>query len=190
VAPAATDLALRATYRWTEYDDGLELSLDVIPEGNWPGPLPRIGVGLVLPGALQRVEWFGRGPGEAYPDTGPATRIGRFSRSVEELQTPYLRPQENGSRRDVRWVTITDRLGRGLRVEGRPTFHLTARPWTTEHLAAARHPTDLVPEGHTWLTLDAEQHGIGMASCGPGVLEEYALTPRPISLGVRMRRQG
>ena len=59
-----------------------------------------------------RVEWFGRGPGEAYPDTRLAARVGRFAASVDELQTPYVRPQENGARTEVRWATLTDATAR------------------------------------------------------------------------------
>ena len=92
---------------------------------------------LALPAALDRVEWFGRGPGEAYRDTRRAARVGRFAASVDELQTPYVCPQENGSRTEVRWATLTDAAGAGLRVEGRPHVELTARRWTSEDLDAA-----------------------------------------------------
>jgi beta-galactosidase len=137
-----------------------------------------------VPATLDRVEWFGRGPGEAYPDTGRAARVGRFAASVDRLQTPYIYPQENGSRADVRWATLTDRRGTGLRLAGEPTFHLTVRPWTSEQLDQARHPTDLVPDTRHWVNLDHAQHGIGSASCGPGVLPAYRLDATPTSFAV------
>ena len=87
---AATDLGLLATYTWTPAGEGLLLTVDVEPEGEWDVPLPRLGVRLSLPAGLDRVEWFGRGPGEAYPDTRRAARVGRFAASVDELQTPYV----------------------------------------------------------------------------------------------------
>ena len=118
-------------------DGGLALALEVVPDGEWSFPLPRLGVRFAVPAALDGVEWFGRGPGEAYPDSHLAARVGRFSASVADLQTPYLMPQENGARTEVRWAT----LGGALRLEGRPHFELTVRPWTTEALAAAKHPT-------------------------------------------------
>jgi beta-galactosidase len=186
VAPAATDLGVAATYRWSAVPGGLRLQVEVAPEGEWPCPLPRLGLRMAVPAALRRVEWFGRGPGEAYADTGRAARVGRFTATVEELQTPYLRPQENGSRRDVRWAVLGDGDGNGLRVEGEPTFHLTARPWTSEHLDQARHPTDLHPDDRVWVNLDLAQQGIGSASCGPGVLPAYRLDPAPASFTVRL----
>ena len=186
VAPAATDLGVVATYRWTAVEGGLRLEVEVVPEGDWPCPLPRVGLRMGVPAGLRRVEWFGRGPGEAYADTGRAARVGRFTATVEELQTPYLYPQENGNRRQVRWATLTDGGGRGLRVEGEPTVDLTARPWTSEQLDQARHPTDLVPGDRIWVNLDLAQQGIGSASCGPGVLPAYRLDPGPARFAVRL----
>jgi beta-galactosidase len=186
VAPAATDLGVAVTYRWSAVPGGLRLEVQVVPEGDWPCPLPRLGLRMAVPAALRRVEWFGRGPGEAYADTGRAARVGRFAATVEELQTPYLRPQENGNRREVRWATIGDGHGPAIRLQGQPTFDLTVRPWTSEHLDQARHPTDLVPDDRIWVNLDHAQQGIGSASCGPGVLPAYRLDPTPATFAVRL----
>ena len=184
VAPAATDLGLRATYRWSVAGGGLRLAVEVVPEGDWPCPLPRLGLRMAGPADLDRVEWFGRGPGEAYPDTGRAARVGRFTASVADMQTPYVFPQENGNRADVRWATITAADGRGLRVQGEPVIDLTVRPWTSEQLDQARHPVDLVPGDRVWINLDRAQQGIGSASCGPGVLPPYRLDPGPATFAV------
>ncbi|HEX2299348.1 MAG TPA: beta-galactosidase small subunit, partial [Pseudonocardiaceae bacterium] len=179
VAPAATDLALRTVYRWTATEEDLRLTVTVEPEGDWPGTLPRMGLRFGLPGTFGRIEWFGGGPGEAYPDSRAASMLGRHRSGVDALQTPYVRPQENGARADVRWAVLRpDERGSGLRVEAvSAPFWLTARRWTSEHLTAARHTTDLVPTGTVWVNLDHAQHGLGSASCGPGVLPEHRLTP-------------
>jgi beta-galactosidase len=187
VAPAATTLGLRTTYRWSPLDDGLLLRVEVTPEGEWPCPLPRLGVRLSLPAALDRVEWFGLGPGEAYPDSARAARVGRFVRAVDDLQTPYVFPQENGNRAGVRWATLTDSDGAGLLIEGRPTIGLTARRWTTEDLDVARHTSDLVDTDRLWLNIDIAQNGLGSASCGPGVLPEHRLEAVPTSFAVALR---
>jgi beta-galactosidase len=63
-------------------------------------------------------------------------------------------------------------------------FSFAARPWTQAALAAANHPFDLVPDGLLHLTLDAAQHGIGTASCGPGVQPQYRLTPRSAAFAI------
>jgi beta-galactosidase len=184
VAPAASDLGLLATYTWTAEGDALALALEVVPDGEWSFPLPRLGVRFAVPASLEGVEWFGRGPGEAYPDSHLAARVGRFSSSVADLQTPYLMPQENGSRTQTRWAT----LGGALRLEGRPHFELTVRPWTSEALAAAKHPPDLVPDPDwLWVNADLAHQGLGSASCGPGVLPQYRLTPAAAVFGLVLR---
>ncbi|WP_024760560.1 glycoside hydrolase family 2 TIM barrel-domain containing protein [Streptomyces exfoliatus] len=178
VAPAARDIGLRTTYRWTSDGTALRLRVEVVPEGEWRVPLPRLGVRLGLPAALDRAVWYGAGPGEAYPDTRAAARLGRWEAAVDALRTPYLRPQENGARIDTRWLRLEGPAG-GVRVEGDPAFAFTARPWTTEQLDAAAHRTDLVPGDTLWLHLDHAQHGIGSQSCGPGVLPAYRLDAAP-----------
>jgi beta-galactosidase len=174
-APALTRGA-RVTYEWASAGEGLALTVRVDPDGEWPEPIPKLGITLPLPASLGNVTWSGRGPGEAYPDTGLATRFGVWPSTVDEMQTPYVRPQENGRRGDVRWATFTDASGRGLRIDGR--FGLTVRRWTDADLAAATHRNELVPGDCVWLTIDVGQQGIGTGSCGPGVLPEYELTLR------------
>ena len=104
--------------------------------------------------------------------------------------TPYVYPQENGNRAGVRWATLTDDQGQGLRLEGEPTFELTARPWTTEQLDQARHTPELVGGDRIWVNVDHAQHGIGSASCGPGVLPAYRLDPVPASFTVLLVPHG
>ncbi|MFI9227795.1 glycoside hydrolase family 2 TIM barrel-domain containing protein [Streptomyces rimosus] len=179
VAPAGSGLALGADYRWSADGGRLRLEVSVRPYGDWPCPLPRLGVRMGLCGSLMTARWYGGGPGEAYPDTRAAARTGLWSMPVDALQTPYVRPQENGARIGTRWVELARSDGSGLRVEGEPEFWFTARRWTSEQLDAARHTTDLTPGDRVWLHLDHAQHGIGSLSCGPGVLPEYALTVAP-----------
>ncbi|MHB9758084.1 glycoside hydrolase family 2 TIM barrel-domain containing protein [Streptomyces sp. BYX5S] len=174
VAPASRDIGLRASYRWTADERRLRLTVSVTPEGDWHLPLPRLGVRLGLPVGDLGVRWFGGGPGEAYPDTRQAARLGRWEADVDALHTPYVRPQENGARVGVRWAELG-----GLRIEGEPAYALTARRWTTEQLDAATHRTDLTPGDTLWVHLDHAQQGIGTQSCGPGVLPQYRLTPEP-----------
>ncbi|MGW7408208.1 glycoside hydrolase family 2 TIM barrel-domain containing protein [Streptomyces sp. NPDC054833] len=173
VAPAAREVGLSTVYRWTSDGNRLKLTVSVSPEGDWTIPLPRLGIRLGL-SAADRVEWFGGGPGEAYPDTRSASAVGHWQSTVDDLQTPYVRPQENGARADVRWAEIG-----GLRIEGDPEFWFTARRWTTEQLDAAAHRTDLTPGDTVWVNLDHGQHGIGSQSCGPGPLPQYYLEAEP-----------
>jgi beta-galactosidase len=174
VAPAAREVGLRTEYRWTSDGTRLRLTVSVTPEGDWKVPLPRLGVRFGLPAAsTDSASWFGSA-GEAYPDTRAAAKHLLWDASIDELQTPYLRPQENGARSDVRWVELG-----GLRIDGEPEFWFSARPWTNEQLDAARHLTDLTPGDTVWVNLDHGQHGIGSQSCGPGPLPQYFLKVEP-----------
>ncbi|MGW3207652.1 glycoside hydrolase family 2 TIM barrel-domain containing protein [Streptomyces sp. NPDC001135] len=173
VAPAAWEMGLSTVYRWTSDGDRLQLTVSVTPEGDWTVPLPRLGVRFGL-SAADRVQWYGGGPGEAYPDSRMSSAVGRWQSTVDDLQTPYVRPQENGARADVRWAELG-----GLRIEGAPEFFFTARRWTTEQLDAADHLTDLIPGDTVWVNLDHGQHGLGSQSCGPGPLPQYHLRAEP-----------
>lgn len=173
VAPAAREVGLTTVYRWTSDGTKLRLTVSVSPEGEWTQPLPRLGVRLGLSEA-DEVRWFGGGPGESYPDTHRASMVGRWDSTVDGLQTPYLRPQENGARADVRWVELG-----GLRIEGDPEFSFSARRWTTERLDVAAHRTDLQAGDTVWVNLDHGHHGVGSQSCGPGPLPQYQLRAEP-----------
>ena len=181
---AGTDVGMRAAMTWSARGAGVRLDVAVTPLGRWTGTVPRIGVRLGVPAALVNLTWFGLGPGEAYADTHRAVRVGRFTRTVSELQTPYVLPQENGNRKAVRWARLTDGAGSGISVRAVGSFDLTLRPWTSEHLDAARHTTDLVADDVLWLNLDLAQTGIGTSSCGPGVLPQHQLQPHGASFSV------
>ncbi|MET7280075.1 glycoside hydrolase family 2 TIM barrel-domain containing protein [Kribbella sp. NPDC005582] len=180
VAPATTNLALRTTYGWSDEAGRLRLDLAVEPEGDWSSTtLPRLGLRMSLPAEFDHVSWFGLGPGEAYRDTRQAVRVGHFGLSVDDLQTPYIYPQENGNRMQTRWAEFGPRAGTGLRIEGAPYFDFTARRWTPEDLDRARKQSDLVPRDRIYLTLDLAHQGIGSASCGPETLPQHQLRAEP-----------
>lgn len=188
VAAAQEQAGMLATFRWRAAEPGagrlprLELAVEVVPEGEWPFALPRLGITLGLPSWVDLATWFGLGPGEAYVDTRSAVLLGRYSADLEMLQTPYVRPQENGQRLDTRWVELGDSAGRGLRISGSPVFGFSARRWTDAELTAATHTVDLRPGGAVWVDLDAAQQGIGSASCGPELPARYRLDAAPTTM--------
>jgi beta-galactosidase len=184
VGAAGTGHALDVTYQWRAEAERVWLTVGVTPRGSWDVPLPRLGVAFSVGGEEGELEWFGLGPGEAYRDSESAVRVGRYRRTLAELQTPYVRPQENGNRRAVRWARLTRPDGAGLNILGDPVIDVTARPWSTRALASARHTYDLRPDGWIHLHVDAAQHGLGSASCGPPVPAWHTLAAVPASFTI------
>jgi hypothetical protein len=189
LAPPVFDAAIDCLYRYTLRGSG-EIWLEVQgePRGQgWPATLPRIGLELTLPGALDQVQWLGRGPGESYADSQQATRFGLWRATVDELLTPYVRPQENGNHTETRWVALRDQTGMGLLAVGAPTLNFSAHRFTTADLDLAQHSTELTPRATITLHLDLAQHGLGSASCGPGVLPEHQLLVEPFDFRLGFR---
>lgn len=176
LAPPIWDhgFAVEATYR-VRADGAVGLRTAVTPEGDLSAlpSLPRVGLDLTLPGDLSNVAWYGRGPGECYPDSERAAPVGRYEADVADLHTPYVRPQENGNRTGVRWVTLTDDRGVGLRATGDAPLDVAAHRYTTADLEAAAHQRELGRRDEVSLRLDHRHCGLGSGSCGPATLPAY-----------------
>ena len=137
--------------------------------------VPRIGAGLALLPGLEHLEWYGRGPWEAYSDRLASTVVGRFRSTVSDEYVPYIVPQEHGHHPDTRWLTLTDDAGFGLEVRGLPTIGFGVSHFTAADLTAARHTNELEPRREVLLSLDHAQRGLGTASCGPDTAVQYRL---------------
>jgi hypothetical protein len=186
VGPAGLAWCVRCTYRYLfDHRGRLAIFVQGNPQGDAPSTFARVGLAMALVPALREFSWYGLGPLETYPDSKAAGRLGHYRAFVEELETPYVKPQENGHRSDVRWCQISDGH-RGILVTGAPLFGFSAHPWSTEALAAARHRDELVAEPRTWLHLDHRQQGLGSASCGHPPLERYVLRSEPFHFAVSL----
>ncbi|RJX38856.1 DUF4981 domain-containing protein [Paenibacillus pinisoli] len=188
IAPPVYDWGFRCEVVYRIAPDGL-VTLDVsgLPEGKPPEMLPRIGWELVVPQTLRQAVWYGRGPGENYADSKRANPVGIYRSSVEELEFPYVYPQENGNRTDVRWVTLHDDRGIGLMAAGAPELNFSAHRYTTEDLDLAKHRTELKEREYIVWHLDWKQSGLGSNSCGPGQLPPYQAKPEPFQFAVKLK---
>ncbi|GAA4489778.1 glycoside hydrolase family 2 TIM barrel-domain containing protein [Microbacterium panaciterrae] len=178
-APSTHPHAVEWTMTWRAEGQGVLLDVDADFVGPWRDTpyqhrdiwVPRLGLLFALPGGMDQVRWYGRGPGETYVDSCEGSRTGRFASSIDALQTPYPVPQENGNHVQTRWLEIE---GAGaMRVTGRPEFDFTLRRWTSVDLERASRPAQLVDSGTVWLNVDHRQQGIGSASVGPALPERY-----------------
>ncbi len=187
--PAIEDASpgIESDYVYTVYGNG-DVVIDhrVVPSGDLP-PLPRIGLQMCLPGGYNNFTWYGRGPHETYADRKLGAKIGVYSGSVDDQYVPYITPQENGNKTEVRWATLTDGDGEGLLVEGMPLLNVSAHHFTAQDLTEAGHTYELERRDDITLSLDYAQSGLGNASCGPGVLPQYLLEPREYHYSLRLR---
>jgi beta-galactosidase/beta-glucuronidase len=177
VCAADREDGFTVTYSYTIYGDGdVLLDTHVLPDLNLP-PLPRIGLALALPGAFNTVAWYGRGPHESYADRKESAAVDVYWATVDELYHPYVKPQENGNRTDVRWVAFSSQDLRGLLVLGQPLLNFSAHRFTAEDLTAAQHTHELKRREEISVYLDERQSGLGGNSCGPGTLAQYMVWP-------------
>jgi beta-galactosidase len=146
-----------------------------VPEGL--ADLARVGMVLEAVPGLERVEWFGRGPVETYPDRRRGGAVGRWSSTATELFVPYVKPQENGGRADVRWLELSDGSSRGFRLTFDRPLQVSATHFRAQDLAEAKHATELAPRPETIVHFDVAHRGLGTASCGPDTLPEYRFGP-------------
>ncbi len=170
---------IRTVFTYTIFGCGdvrLDVKFTPMRELTW---LPKLGVQMTLPERFDRVLWYGRGPHENYPDMKWAATVGQYSALVEDLHEPYVRPQENGARDDVRALAVTDILGNGLMFiaetcygEG---FSFTAHNYSDKALDEAKHTNELEAEDEVTLSIDYRQCGLGSNICGPEPQEQYKL---------------
>ncbi len=155
--------------------------------------LPRFGMQLFLKGDFENLQWFGRGPHETYWDRKTGARIGLFSGTVMDQYHPYIRPQENGNKTDVRWLALSNSQGVGLLVVGDPVLEMSALPFLTEDFDPGlqkrqRHTIDIQRRDLVSLNLDIHQMGVGGdTSWGARPHPAYSLPVQPYTYRYRLR---
>ncbi len=124
--------------------------------------LPKFGMTTSVPAAFEQATWYGRGPQETYWDRKTGGEIAIHKATVEEMLFPYVRSQDNANRTDVRWMTLADASGHGLRVscEGQPIC-FAVWPYTMQDLEQATHDYDLPRRDTCVLNIDHLIHGVG-----------------------------
>ena len=138
--------------------------------------IPRFGLLFKLPKEWKQVKYFGLGDGENLPDCKAQSKLGVFETTVGGMNEPYIKPQENGTRCEVRWLQLTDEAGQGIRVTNAPgRLSFVAHEYAPESLLAAKHQEDLRDEGAVFLSVDGFMRGTGSSSCGPDTLDEYKI---------------
>ncbi|MCC8088579.1 MAG: DUF4981 domain-containing protein [Rikenellaceae bacterium] len=103
------------TVAYLIYSDGIiKIEVDLKGSAKMNAELPRLGLRMRMPQTMDNVRYFGRGPEENYWDRNTGSFVDIYSTTVADMYYPYVRPQENGHRSDVRWFTLSSASGPGL----------------------------------------------------------------------------
>lgn len=138
--------------------------------------MPRFGMQMKIPRQFALLRWYGRGPHESYWDRLAGAAIGIYEEVVTAPKHLYVRPQEYGNKTDVRWMTLTNAAGQGLKVTGLPLLYVSAWPWSMEDLEKAKHPHELPDRDFLTVNIDYKQMGVGGDdSWGAQTHREYTL---------------
>jgi beta-galactosidase len=141
----------------------------------------RFGMQLQMPQDFNRIKYYGRGPLENYADRKSSTDLGKYSQTVDEQFYPYIRPQETGTKSDIRWWQQMNTGGKGIKFTAETPFSASALHYSIESLDDGpekdqRH-SELVPKvDYTNICIDKVQMGLGgVNSWGAMPLEKYRL---------------
>lgn len=164
----------------------IDLKTTFQPQGILP-ELPRLGIAFCLSSDYNTFIWQGRGPQDNYPDRKTSAAVGLWKGSVADQYVHYPRPQDSGNKEEVRRLMLTDRHGKGIRVDAvEDVFSASALHYTAQDLYKETHDCNLKPRPEVILSLDAAVLGLGNSSCGPGVLKKYAIDKKEHTLHIRI----
>lgn len=171
------NVAADMTYsvRYTVYSDGI-VDVNAVYETCDGFDLPRLGLAASVTPGFENVTWYGRGPQENYPDRERSSFFGVYENTVDGMVEKYVRSQSMGNRGDIRWMTLTDDKGYGLKITaggdlGFSALH--ARDWDLFRTIKYGHEFHKIQLPQTILSLDCVQRGLGNQSCGPEPLPEF-----------------
>lgn len=160
---------------WTD----LKINVDTMPE------LPRFGMKMAIPGEFNRITWYGRGPHENYWDRKTSAFIGVYSGTVMEQYTPYIFPQENGNKTDVRWVILENTTNLGIMIRGLQPLELNTHHYLEDDFnERVTHTIDVPFQNLVELCIDLHQMGVGGDnSWGAHPHDKYKLLEKEYSYG-------
>ncbi|WP_346237250.1 glycoside hydrolase family 2 TIM barrel-domain containing protein [Niabella insulamsoli] len=171
--------------RFTVYADGsIHIANDFKIADGAARSLMRIGNNLQLNKQFSNIQWYGRGPWENYWDRKYASSVGIYEQSLDQQYFSYARPQESGNKTDVRWFTLTDKKGKGVRIDFADSLlSFSALPYNIDDLDPAPekhqfHSGELEQRDKIFMHIDLLQLGVqGIDSWGSMPLRKYWITP-------------
>lgn len=164
-----------ATYR--VYPDGrLYVFHSAVPTKG----MLRFGYQMTMDKSMEYITWYGRGPKPTYIDRKLGSKIDLYKSSVTDFEYRYMRPQESSNRCDVRYFTLTDKNGFGIKVDAYydNPINFSAYHYTTDGLEKATHINDIPYEDITTVNIDHRQLGVGGDLPGQAFVREPYTMPK------------
>ena len=170
------DVKVPYTLIYRLYGNG-EIDVDASFTTNDDFNLPRLSLQAFFNPSLEQLEWYGRGPIENYRDRKNAAYVGKYQSAVNDMKESYARSQTMGGRCDTRWLTLTNKAGKGIKITAVDTFDFSALHYTDKDLFEIKygHALPDIYRAEVVLNLDCIQRGLGNASCGPGPRPAYEI---------------
>jgi len=136
--------------------------------------IPKFGMRVRIPDTFNKIDWYGRGPWENYPDRKTGSLIGRYTSKLENFITAYPSPQDNANRCDVRWFTFATQNNNIIKITGLQPLCFRAWPYTEEDLENISHDYQLPDHDFINLNIDLNIHGVGGDDTwGAKTMEKY-----------------
>ncbi len=158
----------------------VNVSIDALAKPGLPN-LPKVGMQMGIEKSYNDIEYFGRGPLENYVDRRYGSDAGIYNQNIANFMEPYVVPQENGNRTDVRWMYLNNRnTNEGLMIVADSLLSMSAWPYTEENIATAKHTNKLKDACFITLNIDLMQMGVGGNDSWSDVaapMEQYQIKP-------------
>lgn len=140
----------------------------------------RFGYQMTMESSMEYITWYGRGPKPTYIDRKLGSKIDLYESSVTDFEYRYMRPQESSNRCDVRYFTLTDKEGFGIRVDAyyNNPINFSAYHYTTDGLEKATHINDIPYADITTVNIDHRQLGVGGDLPGQAFVREPYTMPK------------
>ncbi|MEN8225583.1 MAG: beta-galactosidase small subunit, partial [Bacteroidota bacterium] len=155
--------------------------------------MPRFGFYMEMNGSFDELQWFGRGPFENYIDRKTAAFVGLHGGKVADQHVSYIRPQENGNKCDVRWMTLSDKHGDGLNFSADSMFEFTVQHYRPADIAqetrqSGMHSIDVPKRNMVAVNIDKFQMGVGgNNSWGARPIEKYRYPAKEYVFELRIK---
>ncbi|AQQ09781.1 Evolved beta-galactosidase subunit alpha [Sedimentisphaera cyanobacteriorum] len=172
----------------------IDFRFDITTSGGYISKLPslpKVGTECIAAEGFEIFTWYGRGPQHNYADRNNGTLARVYSGTVDEQFVSFPAPQENGNKTDVRWVSLSDQSGFGVKALGRQLLETSAAHYSDMNISKAYHTYDLKREPEVFWDIDFRQCGLGNASCGNfPALPQYRVKPGQYSFGYILEPMG